>query len=392
MRTLIPVAAGLAIFGASGRAPAQSAPTPRGLEIAGVPALNFNSDEGFGYGAVLQIYDYGAGLAPYRVTLQPTLLFTTRGKRDLSLFLDAPHVLPEGWRLGAYIEQQRQLATPWYGVGNDAPFNEQLTAGANPYFYRFGSNGFRGSADIQHTLGVPTLRMLFGVGGRSMSVNPVPYDSGTTLLAQQLGTAIPTGESRYARVGLIWDTRDREVGTHRGTWSELLVQRSGAVLGANEVFTRSTLTTREYVPLTDRVTLAERLILQNVTGSVPFYELFPIQSSFKDDDGLGGAGNVRGIPKDRYAGKGLALANSELRWRAAEFTLRGKPSAVVLSGFVDAGRVWASGLRASGLGTLHVGVGGGARLALGPSFVVATDVGHSSQSAAAVYIGLGYLF
>ena len=31
-------------------------------------------------------------------------------------------------------------------------------------------------------------------------------------------------------------------------------------------------------------------------------------------------------------------------------------------------------------------------IALGPSFVIATDVGHSSQSTAPIYIGLGYMF
>ena len=56
-------------------------------------------------------------------------------------------------------------------------------------------------------------------------------------------------------------------------------------------------------------------------------------------------------------------------------------------------RVWAEGLDALQLGTdLHVGYGGGARLALGPTFVIALDVGHSSQSTAAIYLGLGYLF
>ena len=54
--------------------------------------------------------------------------------------------------------------------------------------------------------------------------------------------------------------------------------------------------------------------------------------------------------------------------------------------------MWADGLGSAGPGTLHVGVGGGARLALGPSFVIATDVGHSSQAGAAVYIGLGFLY
>ena len=36
--------------------------------------------------------------------------------------------------------------------------------------------------------------------------------------------------------------------------------------------------------------------------------------------------------------------------------------------------------------------GGGVRLAVGPTFVLAGDVGHSSLSTAAVYVGLGYVY
>ena len=89
----------------------------------------------------------------------------------------------------------------------------------------------------------------------------------------------------------------------------------------------------------------------------------------------------------------MFVTNNELRWRATEFTLRGRPSSLVLSGFVDAGRVWADRVDlGSALQDLHTGYGAGARLALGPSFVIATDVGHSSQSTAPIYIGLGYMF
>ena len=73
--------------------------------------------------------------------------------------------------------------------------------------------------------------------------------------------------------------------------------------------------------------------------------------------------------------------------------LAGRPMGLVLSAFADAGRVWKDGLDLSSVGSdLHVGYGGGARLAVGPSFIIAADVGHSSQSTAAIYLGLGYLF
>jgi len=368
---------------------------PTGHSLTGLPALNFDADEGFGYGAILQYYDYGdAGAEPYRFSLQPTLFLTTRGRRDATLFLDAPHLLPDGWRLGAQLAREQQLTAPYYGKGNNTIALESATKSPNPYYYRFGRTVVRANADFQHELVVPALRLLVGVGTRTAEVKTVPYDSGTTLLAQQTGKAtLPTTEARYARVGLVWDTRDREIGTHSGNWSELLVQRAGRVLGGDQVFTRITGSVRQYVPLASSITLAERVVMQTVRGDPAISEIFAVQSSFRDDEVLGGATSVRGIPKNRYVGKGVAFANSELRWSAASFGLLGRPTGVVLSGFVDAGRVWTDGLDLSQVASdLHVGYGGGARLAIGPSFVVAADVGHSSQSAAAIYIGLGYLF
>jgi hemolysin activation/secretion protein len=145
--------------------------------------------------------------------------------------------------------------------------------------------------------------------------------------------------------------------------------------------------------LTRRLVFAQRVIAQGAVGNVPFDELPTIQSSFKQGEGLGGSSSLRGIPKDRYIGKSLLLSNSELRWRATEFSLFGRSSFLALSAFGDAGRVWADQFRVEhALEDLHVGYGGGLRVGVGPSFIVATDVGHSNESAAAVYIGLGWMY
>src|SRR6185503_2704254 len=158
-------------------------------------------------------------------------------------------------------------------------------------------------------------------------------------------------------------------------------------------FTRTTVTARQYVPLSSRVTLAQRVLVQNISGDAPFYELSVVQTSFKPQQGLGGSNTLRGVPLNRFVGKGMAISNSEVRWHAADFGLLGKPSTLTLSGFVDAGRVWADGIKASEIASdLHAGYGVGARVGRGPNFVVSLDVGHSKESAAAAYIGLGFLF
>ena len=203
----------------------------------------------------------------------------------------------------------------------------------------------------------------------------------------------PPNRDNYLRAGLVWDTRDREIGAHRGTWAELLVQRVAKPLGATADYTRWTTTARQYVPFGSRLTFAQRVAAQGVQGDAPVSELSTVQSSYKQQEGLGGASTIRGLPRNRYVGKALFLSNSELRWLAAQGVRRNKPVSLVLSTFLDAGRVWEDHFDLStALSDLHAGYGGGARLGVGNSFVVALDVGHSSESTAAVYIGLGYLF
>jgi outer membrane protein assembly factor BamA len=371
-----------------------AAQRPAGVEVSGIPALNFDADEGLGYGAILALYKYEPGSTTYRWTVQPTLFMTTRGRRDYTLFFDSPSTDTRPWRVTAYAGREQQLAAPYYGIGNETVYDAALETGPTRYYYRYGLDRFRASADVQHTLGRPSLRYLIGAGAASEKVDLTPFDSGSTLIERDMNGRQPAAtRTNYVRAGLTWDTRDREIGTTSGTWADLLVQRVDSKLGASWNYTRWTAAARHYQPLGGRVTLANRLVVQNTIGDAPFYSLAELPTTQKSQDGLGGTSSIRGIPKDRYVGKGILVSNNELRWRAADFGLIGRQSSLVLSGFVDGGRVWSDGVDlSSALRELHSGYGGGVRLAFGPSFVISTDVGHSSQSTAAIYIGLGYLF
>lgn len=368
---------------------------PTGREYAGLPALNFDADEGFGYGVLLELYDYGpGGLEPYLYTLQPTIFRTTGGRRDYTLFFDSPHLLPAGWRIDAYLASEEQIASPFYGMGNQSVYHEALEDD-DPYFYRFGRTRVQLRVNTQRQLGWWGLRALGGFGVTHVSIDPVPYDSGSTLVESIVeGGAVPSGYWNYVRAGVVRDTRDREVGPRSGSWSELLVQRVDEALGSEADYTRYTATDRRYLSLAGGLVLASRVMVQQVAGDAPFYELFTVESSFKQQEGLGGAKTLRGVPKNRYVGKGLFLWNAELRWRAAEWRLVGKPFHLVLNGFVDSGRVWTEETIpvAEVLKDLHHGYGGGARVGMGDNFVVAVDGGTSAGSGLGLYIGLGYLF
>ena len=368
---------------------------PTRWEFAGVPALTYNSDEGFGYGAVMEMYKYGrAEQHPYLFTIRPKVFLTTKGRRDFTVFFDSPHLLPAGWRIDAFLGSRRQIATPYYGAGNQTEYDAALEEDPNPYYYRFGRTRNEGYVNLQRRLGEIPLRFLLGFGVSDVAIRPVPEDSGTTLLSREIepGGSVPEGWSNSVRVGLVWDTRDREAGPRRGVWTDILFQRVEG-LGSEWSFTRWTLTDRRYFALTRRLTLANRILIQDVSGDPPFHELHRVQTSFKQEEGLGGDGTVRGMLRNRYTGKGLFLWNLEARWRLWEWSGFGRDFHAVLTGFVDSGRVWADGLRDNQLLTdLHHGAGGGLRLGMGENFIIAIDAAKGDEAGVQVYTGLGYLF
>jgi outer membrane protein assembly factor BamA len=382
---------------------AQASSGPTGWEPTGLPILKFDSDEGVAYGAVFELYNYGdGGYSPYRFTVQPAALLTMRGRREFEIFFDAPHVLPEGWRMDARVLIERQFAFPYYGLGNSSVFDPLLETTEDKSYYRFGRTQRLAAVSVQRRLGNSPIRLLAGVGVTHTRVEPLPEDATSTLLDQVITTAgssgsipetITRGWSNHVRAGAVWDTRDRETGPHRGTWSEVLVQAVPEWLGSESAYVRWTAVDRRYVPLGERLTLANRLIVQDVEGRAPFYDLYDIQTSFKQREGLGGGRTLRGIPRNRYVGKGLFLWNAELRWRAVDFDMIGRSFHMVFSTFVDTGRVWADGLVPRELfSDLHTAYGFGIRGGMGENFIAALDIGRSSQSSASIYMNIGYIF
>ena len=384
-----------AILLAAPAADAQQGSSATGWEPNGLPAINYDADEGFGYGVLLELYNYGdGGDAPYRFTIQPTVFLTAGGRRDFTLFFDAPHLLPAGWRVDVNLGSEKQIASPYYGPGNDSAYDETLENVEGPYFYRFGRTRRRAAVNLQRTIGDLPLRVLLGTGITRTTIDSQPEDAVETLLRKEYaGREIPQGWSNHVRMGLVWDTRDRETGPSSGAWTEILVEGVPEFLGSDTGYLRWTFADRRYFPMGDRLTLANRFLIQSIDGAAPFYDQYVVQSSFKPQEGLGGAKTLRGIPKNRYVGKGMFLWNAELRWRAHEFEMLGRSFHLVLSGFVDSGRVWENRLEWESLvSDLHTGIGGGVRVGIGENFVAAIDMGHSSEATAPFYLGLGYLF
>ena len=94
---------------------------------------------------------------------------------------------------------------------------------------------------------------------------------------------------------------------------------------------------------------------------------------------------VRGLPVVNFdADEGFGFA---------DLLLLGTSVHMVLSAFVDQGRVWDGDVQLDELLTdLHRGFGGGIRFGMGENFIVAFDMGRSAEAGTPLYIGLGYLY
>lgn len=371
---------------------AQDTASKKDWEWFALPALNFNSDEGFGYGALLELYNYKGGVKPYRFMVRPLLALSTKGKRDFTVAIDAPG-LAQGWRFDLFLGREQQLATPWYGVGNNTVKDETLDDPPDDYYYRYGKTQYRIMTNVQRRMG-GSARWLVGAGFADVATDASPFDSGTTLLRQQLGVAAPDPEGTiaFARGGVVIDTRDREIGPTRGRWIDLLLQHARVGGDATGSYTRGTVSARNYISLGSKVVFAQRIVVQQTDGDVPFFDLATIQNSSPtvQMEGLGGSSSMRGVEKNRYTARGIGFANLEMRYRFMELRLVGKPAYLVASAFADGGRVW-DDVTGANDGGLHFSGGGGLRLGLGPSFLVAFDVARGSESTQ-IYIGLGYPF
>ena len=116
--------------GCARRRRASSRPVRSRVELSGIPALNFDSDEGFGYGVVLAAYDYRPQAASYAWTIEPTVFLTTRGRRDYTIFFDAPAGATHPFRYTAFAGREEQLAAPYYGIGNSTPYDPSVESEA----------------------------------------------------------------------------------------------------------------------------------------------------------------------------------------------------------------------------------------------------------------------
>lgn len=397
-------------------------------KMGGVPAIAYDSDMGFRYGALANFYDHGPNLElypRYRHSIYAEWSHTTNGNDIKQMKYDSEYLIP-GMRLTAIARLETEQAMDFYGFnGYESNFNPNFSDATHEdylsrMYYRMGYQSLQLRADLQGKIIDRKLRWYAGVSHYNLKIGSVDIDrinqrkdesdqlpDVPSLYDEYVAQGIipadqaDGGFSTQIKAGLVADTRDKEANPNRGIWTEAFLVSAPGFIGNKQSYTMLIFTHRHYLPiLMDRLIFAYRVNYQTtIGGEAPWYMLPFKPDTYISWNGLGGSKTIRGVMRNRIVGEGALLGNFEIRWRFVNFNLLGQDWYLALSPFVDGGMItkkYAYQPNMTGdTDGLHIGYGMGLHIALNENFIVAVDYGIAADKrdgTSGLYIGLDFLF
>ena len=379
----------------------------------GVPAINYNSDEGFGFGVVASLYRYNGELQPYKTGMTLILFATTRAIQAHSFEIDTLRVADTPLRLTVRGALDSTKVDNYCGIGPDvtcdpavaeaAAVAEGLDEGSAAYddfvrrFYRTRYIYPNLRIDARYALDPMPHRFELFAGYRGNAIIQGDFSEPGPWPGSLDDRDFDGGEEGFVsavQLGAMLDNRDNEPAPRRGYWIEGSVRAATPLLGSDWSYVGFNTTLRAYTPLfTDRIILAERVVIDGIAGDAPIREL-AVPGGSQRYTGYGSLNAGRGIRQRRYIGEAFAMNQTELRVLALPFEILDVPIDIHVLGFADVGFV---GAELSDFGRMFqtplVGGGGGLRLALDKNFIIRADAGWSAvEDGPSIYIDLRNLF
>lgn len=420
-----------------------------GFNIGPLPALAYDADKGFQIGAILQLFDYGDGsnYPNYDSKTYFEYSYFTKGSQLIQVRHDNKELIPKV-RWSSTVRINLDKASDFYGLNGFQTYYDHASIAAgkdkksNDFifspFYKYQRNEVKFKTDFLGEI-TPEFRWEAGAFFDYYKLGKIDYDNINKGKAdvKKFPETMPTlfeiykeagviseaeKDGGYAggfRVGMVYDSRDKEGAPSRGIWAE--GHLTAALPGISEIpYYKYSLTFRHYVPIVDNdvLTFAYRLNYEGTFGSkAPFYALSYITNMGEkcDFEGMGGYNTVRGIMRCRIVGLDIATYTAELRWRFVKFPLWNQNIALALNAFSDGSMVTRgidlSKLKSSMIpvygqdrDTPHISFGAGFRFIMNENFIVAAEYGtplthflknsplYNQDGTGAFYVNIGYLF
>ena len=444
-----------------------------GYNFGPLPAVAFDADKGFQLGALLNIYDFGDG-STYPNTRQQWYFeasFFTKGSQLFVVSYDNKFSIP-GVRLSSTFTLTNDKAMDFYGFNGYMSYydHEKVASGKDKqnhdnYIYtpKYRVNRLAMLFKTDFTGNIWN-KKFFWEAGYHLSYIKQGYKDKQALNLDKINKnkdehkMFPADErpifdmyrdwgiisedeawggwNSTVRLGLLFDTRDKEGAPSRGVWAEAHATIAPKWLGTTNPYYRYSLTFRHYIPIVknDVLTFAYRLNYEGTLGeSAPYYVLpyITVMGPSYARDGMGGYRTIRGLMRNRVQGLDVASYNAEVRWRFINFTLWKQNIAFGLNLFSDGTMVtrnYDMSFKRTDVGTTdynkaraeydkymadsgnrtadrpHITVGGGLRFIMNQNFIVAFEYGlplskfssdpfiKNQDGNGAFYINTGYLF
>ncbi len=433
----------------------------KGYNFGPLPAVAFDADKGFQLGALLNIFDFGDG-STYPNTRQQWYFeasFFTKGSQLYVVSYDNKFSIP-GIRFSTALAVTNDKAMDFYGFNGYMSYYdyEKVNDGKKSdesYFYtpKYRINRLAALFKADFTGNIWENKLFWEAGyhlsyfdqgainrekiNKNKDENKKFPESEPTLFEQYREWGIikeneaDGGLNSTLRLGLLFDTRDKEAAPSRGIWAEAHVTLAPKWLGTTNPYYKYSATFRHYIPVvkSDILTFAYRLNYQGTFGTTAPYYVLPYITTMGqtyDRDGMGGYRTIRGIMRNRVQGLDMASYNAEIRWRFVSFTLWNQNISFGLNAFSDgtmvtknydmsferkisdfpseeafhkSNREYAQYMmQGTSKDHLHIAVGGGLRFIMNQNFIVCFEYGKpvgkygKQDGNGAFYINTGYLF
>jgi len=411
----------------------------KNLNFGALPTVAFDTDLGFQYGALMNLYDYGDGsrYPKYNQSFYFEVSRFTKGSGINRFYYDSDQLI-KGLQTSVDLSYLSDQAYDFYGYnGYDAVYQPTwIDAKSSDYktrmFYKYDRKLFRFKVDLQGRLSGDHIRWISGFNLQNFVLSSVNLEklnkgkSGSDVLPDTVGLfqlyqrwgIIPPQEANGGFVptikgGIVFDSRDNRPNPMRGIWTEAVLEGAPEFLGSESSFVKFSLIHRQYFTLIPKnLSMVYRLAYQTtVAGHTPFYYQSQVITSILTgalSEGLGGAKTLRGILRNRIVGDGFVYGNAEMRWKFARFHWIKNNFYLGLNAFTDFGKVTKKiDVPQSILATLpaeyynanaekfHFSYGSGIRIAMNENFIIAADYGmaaNKQDGTSGMYIGLNYLF
>jgi hypothetical protein len=314
--------------------------------FSGVPILSYDNDIGLRYGAIANYFKYNDSTSnAYSENLYLKAFNTTRNSLQVQSLYETDNLFKNS---KTYIEASylKDKSYDFFGFNgsqavHNPAFEDSLhSEHIHPNFYGINRELIRFRFDYQRALRSPKYRALLGFTMNKVNIrqnlnenNLYSQYANMHLISDK---EIKGGYANYFSLGLIYDYRNNQCYCSEGKWIESFVVLSPKFMNAQS-FSKFILTYRTYKEFSKQkyVLMFRSSVQFRTSGTVPTYLKSTYFDTKLNQDGLGGAFNLRGFNRNRIMADGFGLLNLEVRKNLLQLKIKKTKMDVDVSLFSD---------------------------------------------------------